>query len=152
MVNFGPLVAEICWQVWAPSKIQRVMHRGSITARHSSSGRQPNFAALNRRCHLYSTGWPSLGTGPHSSCIMKGIVYKQVRITDFSYPRPFVPKNERSLWRTFVPETFRSRDGELLSFPRSFVPGNFVPYLCAQFYYSTQQCSHCKRSTSCNAY
>jgi len=32
---------------------------GSITARHSSSGHQPNFAALSRGCHLYSAGWPS---------------------------------------------------------------------------------------------
>ena len=32
---------------------------GSVTARHSSSGRQPNFAALNTGCHLYSTGRPS---------------------------------------------------------------------------------------------
>jgi len=32
---------------------------GSVTARHSSSGRQPNFAALNRRCQLYSAGRPS---------------------------------------------------------------------------------------------
>jgi len=39
------------------------------------------------------------------------------RITEFSYPRPFIPKNERSLWRTFVPQE--------LSFPRPFVPGNF---------------------------
>ena len=60
------------------------------------------------------------------------------RITDFSYPRPFVPKNERSLWRTFVPQelgnessrNFRSGD---LSFPGTFVlgerkfPGTFVP-------------------------
>jgi len=30
-----------------------------VTARHSSSGRQPNFAALNRRRHLYSAVWPS---------------------------------------------------------------------------------------------
>ena len=29
------------------------------TARHSSSGRQPNFAALNRGRHLYSAGRPS---------------------------------------------------------------------------------------------
>jgi len=37
---------------------------GSVTARHSSSGRQPNFAALSRGRHLYSAGrpprWPSL--------------------------------------------------------------------------------------------
>jgi len=32
---------------------------GSVTARHSSSGRQPNFAALNRGRHLYSAGRPS---------------------------------------------------------------------------------------------
>jgi len=32
---------------------------GSVTARHSSSGRQPNFAVLNRGRHLYSAGRPS---------------------------------------------------------------------------------------------
>jgi len=32
---------------------------GSVTARHCSSGRQPNFAALNRGRHLYSEGRPS---------------------------------------------------------------------------------------------
>jgi len=31
----------------------------SVTARHSSSGRQPNFAAFSRGCHLYSAGRPS---------------------------------------------------------------------------------------------
>ena len=30
-----------------------------VTARHSSSGRQPNFTALNRGRHLYSAGRPS---------------------------------------------------------------------------------------------
>jgi len=44
------------------------------------------------------------------------------RITDFSYRRPFVPKNERSLWRTFVPQ---ERKFQELSFPGPFVPGNF---------------------------
>ena len=53
-----------------PYKFQRVLrlgsvsarHRvvgGSITARHSSRGRQPNFAALNRGRHLCSAGRPS---------------------------------------------------------------------------------------------
>ena len=41
-----------------PCKIQRVSRIGSVTARHSS-GRQPNFAALNRGRHLCSAGWPS---------------------------------------------------------------------------------------------
>ena len=34
---------------------------GSVTARHSSSGRQSNFAALNRGRHLYSAGRPYHG-------------------------------------------------------------------------------------------
>jgi len=42
-----------------PSKFQRVSRLGSATAWHSSSGHQPNFAALNRERHLYSAGWPS---------------------------------------------------------------------------------------------
>ena len=40
-----------------PYKFQRVSRLGSITARHSSIGwHQPNFAALNTGCHLYSAG------------------------------------------------------------------------------------------------
>ena len=42
-----------------PSKFQRVLRLGFVTARHSSSGRQPNFAALNRGRQLYSAGRPS---------------------------------------------------------------------------------------------
>jgi len=38
-----------------PCKFQRVLHLGSVTARHSSIGRQPNFVVLNRGCHLYSS-------------------------------------------------------------------------------------------------
>jgi len=38
---------------------------GSVTARHSSSGRQPKFAALNRGRHLYSSGRPSRWALPH---------------------------------------------------------------------------------------
>jgi len=49
MVNFGPLPAEICWRVWGtPANFNgfRVL-ACSVTARHSSTGRQPEFAALN---------------------------------------------------------------------------------------------------------
>ena len=42
-----------------PSKFQRLSRLGSVTARYSNSGRQPNFAVLNRGCHLYSAGRPS---------------------------------------------------------------------------------------------
>ena len=53
MVNFGLLAAGIGWPVW-----QRF-----CTA--SSSGRQPNFAALNRGRHLCSAGRPSRWTLAH---------------------------------------------------------------------------------------
>ena len=56
--NFGPLAAEIVSLVCL-SKFQRLLRLASITARHSSSGRQPNFVALNRGRHLYSAGRPS---------------------------------------------------------------------------------------------
>jgi len=45
--------------LWHPVQFQRLSRLGSVTARHSSSGRQPNFAVLNRGRHLYSAGWPS---------------------------------------------------------------------------------------------
>ena len=38
---------------------------GSVIARHSSSGRQPNFAALNRGRHRYSAGRPSRWASAH---------------------------------------------------------------------------------------
>jgi len=60
MANFGPLTAEIGSGVWGTAaNLQRVSRLGSVTARHSSSGRQPNFAALKRGRQLYSAGLPS---------------------------------------------------------------------------------------------
>jgi len=51
------------------SKFHRVLRLGSVTAWRSSSGRQPNFTALNRGCHLYSAGRPSRWALAHiSSC------------------------------------------------------------------------------------
>jgi len=57
MVNLGPLAAEIVSLVWGtPANFNGFC---ILAARHSSSGRQPNFAALNRGRHLYSGGRPS---------------------------------------------------------------------------------------------
>jgi len=43
VVNFGPLAAEICWRVWGtPANFNGFRARG-VTARHSSSGCQPNL-------------------------------------------------------------------------------------------------------------
>jgi len=48
-----------------PCKFQRVSRLGSVTARHSSNGRQSNVAALNRGRHLYSAGRPSRWASAH---------------------------------------------------------------------------------------
>ena len=58
MANFGPLAAEIGSGVWGTAA-NFVSRLGSVTARPSSSGRQPNFVVLNSGCHLYSAGRPS---------------------------------------------------------------------------------------------
>ena len=53
MVNFCLLADEIVSLVWAYQLISTGL------ARHSSTGRQRNFAALNRGRHLYLAGRPS---------------------------------------------------------------------------------------------
>jgi len=42
-----------------PYEFQQVSCLCSVAAQYSSSGCQPNFAALSRGCHLYSAGRPS---------------------------------------------------------------------------------------------
>ena len=54
-----------------PSKFQRVLRLGSVTARHSTSEHQPSFAALIRGCHLYSAGRPSRLVLAHISSFCK---------------------------------------------------------------------------------
>jgi len=67
--QYGELRPTSGWELLAslghPSKFQRVSRLGSVNERHSSSGRQPNFAALNRGCHLYSARRPSRWTLAH---------------------------------------------------------------------------------------
>jgi len=69
--QYGELQHTSGWDLLAsmghPSKFQRVSCLRSATALHSSSGRQPNFAALTSRGrHLYSAGsWqPIIGYMP----------------------------------------------------------------------------------------
>jgi len=59
-----------------PCKFQRVSRLGSVTARHSSIGRQPNFAALNRERHLYSARRPSRWALAHISSCIRPIIVK----------------------------------------------------------------------------
>jgi len=66
MVNFGPLTAEIGSGVWGtPANFNRFRVLAALLhARHSSNGRQPNFAALNRVRRLYSAGGHHVGQWP----------------------------------------------------------------------------------------
>ena len=59
MVNFGLLMAEICWRVWGTPANFNGFHFLAALLHGTSSGRQPNFVALNRGLHLYSAGRPS---------------------------------------------------------------------------------------------
>jgi len=71
MVNFGPLATEICWRVWgSPSNFSgfRVL-ACSVTARHSSSGRQPNCGVEQRAPPILGRAAITLGIGPHSSLL-----------------------------------------------------------------------------------
>jgi len=66
--QYGKLRPTSGWDLLAslghPSKFQRVSRLGSVTARHCSSGRQPNCGVEHRR-HLYSAGRPSRWTLAH---------------------------------------------------------------------------------------
>ena len=68
MVNFGPQATDISWRVWGtPANFNGFRVLAALFARHSSSGRQPDFAALNRGRHLYSAGRPSRWALAHIS-------------------------------------------------------------------------------------
>ena len=61
-VQYSELRPTSGWDLLAslrhPCKFQCVSLLGIVTAQQSSSGHQPNFAALNRGRHLYSAGRP----------------------------------------------------------------------------------------------
>jgi len=59
MVNFGLLTAEIDPVVWGTPANFNGLASWQRYCMASSSGRQPNFAALNRGRHLCSAGQPS---------------------------------------------------------------------------------------------
>jgi len=72
--QYGKLRPTSDWDCFVslghPSKFQRLSCLGSVTARHCSSLRQPNFAALNRGRHLYSAGWLSCWALAHIVTIL----------------------------------------------------------------------------------
>jgi len=74
MANFGPQrLAEIDAVVWRTPVNFDGFTSWQRYCTASSSGRQPNFAALNRGRHLFGRATITLGIGPHSSllCLME---------------------------------------------------------------------------------
>ena len=71
MANFGKVAAEIGRRVWGTPANFNGSRLGSVTAHYSSTGRQPNFAALNRGRHLYFAGQPSHWAVAHISSFSK---------------------------------------------------------------------------------
>jgi len=68
MVNFGALAAEIVSLVWGtPGNFNgfRVLAALIFTARHSSSGRQPNCGIEQRAPAIFGRAAITLGIGPH---------------------------------------------------------------------------------------
>jgi len=77
---FSPISSQ-CGELWPtsgwdllaslrhPCKFQWVLRLGSVTARHSSNGRQPNCAALSIGRHPYSAGRPSRWALAHISSL-----------------------------------------------------------------------------------
>ena len=87
-----------------PSKFQRGLGLGSVTgtARYSSSGRQPNFAALNTRRHLYSAVRPSHSASAHilvstSFCVEQHTSFKWQSIQNSCLQTPVTHSSAVSL-------------------------------------------------------
>jgi len=59
MVNFGPLTAKIRSRVWGTAANFNRFSVLAVSLHGTSSGREPNFAVLNRGRYLYSAGRPS---------------------------------------------------------------------------------------------
>jgi len=80
MVNLQPTSGwDLLASLGHPSKFQRVLHLGSITARHCSSGRQSKFTALNRRRLLHLAGRPSCWALAH---ILVEVHFRQICDSD----------------------------------------------------------------------
>jgi len=66
-----PTTADIVSLVWGTpgnfNGFQQVSRLGSVTARHSSSGRQPNCGVEQRAPPIFGRATITLGIGPHSS-------------------------------------------------------------------------------------
>ena len=69
MVNFGPLTAEICWQVWGTpanfhgfNVLKALLHGTLVVSVSHICGAEQRASPVFGRAAI------TLGTGPHSSC------------------------------------------------------------------------------------
>jgi len=94
-----------------PSKFQRLSRLDSITARHSSSGRQPKFAALNRGRHLHLAGWQSRWALAHilvmaAYGIGQAIIFLPCGFFFFSlfylFPSPNLSRRKLDVYHTYT--------------------------------------------------
>ena len=69
MANFGPLAAQIVSLVWGTRQISTGFASCSITARHSSSGRQANCGVEQMAPPIFGMAAITLDIGTHSSYI-----------------------------------------------------------------------------------
>jgi len=85
--QYGELRSTSGWDLLAslghPCKFQRLSRLGSVIARHSSSGRQPYFAALKTGRHLCSAGRPSRWALAHISNVVKAFRFFLVHLRLF---------------------------------------------------------------------
>ena len=80
--NFSPLAAEICLASWGrPGAFQRVSRLGSVTARQSSSGHQPNCGIEQRAPPIFGRAAITLVIGPHSSFSCSDVVVSKKILT-----------------------------------------------------------------------
>ena len=68
----------------AKPTFQWVSRLVSVTAQHSSSGHQPNFAALKRGPHLYLAGWLSCWALAHILVFAVFLSYARVELLSVS--------------------------------------------------------------------
>ena len=116
-----------------PCKFQPDSRLGSVTARQSSSGRQPNFVALNRGRHLYLAGRPSHWALAHISSLVYFLVLYEYKSRGW----------QRCAW----PVPVYALPLHLLRFPAA---GKSLNYTCIHIlvYLSKSECVHIHRYNS----
>jgi len=129
-------VTEFC-QVQNWLCVLQVLHFpvGSITARQSSSGREPNFAAL-------STGWQALSLNRKLQMLFAFSPFFTCLINQRNLRCGMLTKFRRLTWHSSLTiAVVATHQKSPLSCPLSETWSWFG-------FYSTPQCSHCKRCTS----